>query len=98
MPLSRLDAEELRRALEDLGARIRWPTEIEIVIVGGAAGILTGELERRLTSDCDVPLHRPQEAWKEIHRCVVEVARERGLSESWLNAEVRGLRRRLPEG
>ena len=82
MPVSRLDAEALRRVLQDLGSRLQWPTEVEIVLIGSAAGILTGELERRLTSDCDVPLHVPKEAWQEIRRRVVEIARERQLSKA----------------
>ena len=66
MPVPRLDADELVRVLRDLGDRLDWPTEVEIVLVGGAAGILTGELRRRLTSDCDISLHVPKEAWGEL--------------------------------
>lgn len=94
MPVSRLDSEELRSVLADLGGRLTRP--VEIVIVGGAAGILTGELQRRLTSDCDVPVHIPQEAWGELRRHALAIARERGLSEDWLNAETRMLLIRMP--
>lgn len=94
MPVSRLDSDELRSVLADLGGRLK--RAVEIVLVGGAAGILTGELQRRLTSDCDVPVHIPQDAWGELRHHAVAIARERGLSEDWLNAETRTLANRMP--
>jgi hypothetical protein len=47
MPKRPLGASQLRRALELLGGYLEWSSQVEIVIVGGAAAILTGLLATR---------------------------------------------------
>ena len=97
MPHRRLDSDGFHEAFAALGDGLEWSGDIEIVIVGGAAAILTGLLSRRVTSDCDVAIHS-RDAWGPIDRAARNVAREQGLSPDWLNAEFQTVAHRLPEG
>lgn len=60
---------------------------ITLLVVGGAAGMLTGLLDaERTTTDCDVMLYDPPEARELVDAVAAEVADEQGLSERWLNS------------
>lgn len=93
-----LDERELRKALAALGSELEWSGEVRIVLIGGAAGLLTGQLLLHRTSDCDIVQHLPQAAWSAMQRAARRVAQELGIAPDWLNADVRGLAHRLPEG
>jgi hypothetical protein len=96
VPHRRLDSDGFRQAFNALGDRLDWSGEVELVIVGGAAAILTGLLTRRVTCDCDVAIHS-REAWGAIDRAARDVARDQGLSPDWLNAEFQQVAHRMPE-
>jgi hypothetical protein len=98
MPKRPLDQGELEAAFAALGAGLDWPSEVEIVIVGGAAMALTGLLPRRVTVDCDVALHAPREAWGALERAAAKVAAAQGLPIDWLNPETETLAHRMPDG
>lgn len=98
MPTTKLDAETLLEALAALGDSVAWSSPIEITVVGGGAAILTGLLPYRLTTDCDVALHVPKEAWSAVTNAAQRIAGDLGLSPDWLNAEVQANVHRLPEG
>lgn len=61
-------------------------TEIHLLLVGGAAGMLSGLLDpERTTTDCDVMLYHPVEAGEFVEALASDLAGEFGLSERWLN-------------
>jgi hypothetical protein len=88
----------LRAALEAMGNQLDWPAEVEVVVVGGAAAILTGQLRDRLTVDCDVVSHSPRDAWGALEASARRVTHEQGLPADWFNAETETLAHRLPDG
>jgi hypothetical protein len=50
-----MNTTAVERALKKLGERFSYHTEVELLLVGGAAGMLTGLLPpARTTTDCDV--------------------------------------------
>lgn len=59
----RMDHSVVDRALKALGERVQYHAPIELLLVGGAAGMLTGVLGHgRTTLDCDVMVSEPGEA------------------------------------
>lgn len=94
-----MDTPEVERALARVGTRMRWHTDVEILLVGGAAGMVTGVLARgRTTIDCDVMVYEPESAWGEVEAAADSVAAEMGLAPGWLNSHVRIRRDSLPDG
>jgi hypothetical protein len=94
-----LDARTIRHALELLGERLNLNRDVEIVLVGGAAGVLTGELPGAWTT-ADVDLIR---CWRSEARDAVlaaagEVGRELSLPPSWLSEDVGLYAWTLPKG
>ena len=76
-------------ALTRLGEVLRWPEPIELLLVGGAAGLMTGLLPaERTTADCDVMRYLPQDAVAALELASRTVAEELGLNPRWLNADV----------
>lgn len=98
MPKKSLGGRELRQAIQSLGARLDWPAGVEVVVVGGAAAILTGLLPDRVTLDCDVVSHAPRDAWGALEAAARSVTREQQLPADWFNAETETLAHRLPDG
>jgi hypothetical protein len=98
MPKRGLGERQLRGAIAALGARLDFPDEVEVVLVGGAAAILTGVLRDRVTVDCDVVSHQPRAAGGALHAAAQRVAREQRLPADWFNAETETLAHRLPDG
>lgn len=84
-----MDADILEKAFGLLGKRLGNIADVEILLVGGAAAIVTGLLGRqRTTLDCDVLYYSPPETWSTVEAAAREVAREMGLSLTWLNGDV----------
>ena len=50
LPIARFDAEGLRLALSELGRVLEWTDPVELVLVGGAAAILTGDALGQVSS------------------------------------------------
>ena len=93
-----LGQEEIQRALFRLGELLTWPDTVEILLIGGAAGMVTGELPpNRTTLDCDVIHCAPPEAMRPVEDAAREAAREMGLPESWLSSQAQQLDI-LPDG
>ena len=84
-----LDTKAVRSALAQTGARLRLSRDVEILIVGGAAGMLTGELPATwTTADVDViRCHLPQD-----RDAVLDAAAQAGrilrMPPSWLSEDV----------
>jgi hypothetical protein len=100
-----LDKPLLATALERVGASLaqtKLPTTgqpIELLLVGGAAGLLTGLLPpSRTTLDCDVMVYAPANAWHAVEQAAHVVGRELGLPTSWLNSVAQMRIDSLPNG
>jgi len=84
-----MDTTTVERALEKLGERFTYHTGVDLLLVGGAAGMLTGVLPpARTTTDCDVMAYVPESAIEAVERAAQEVAEELGLAANWLNSAV----------
>lgn len=71
---------------------------VEIVLIGGAAGMLTGLYEpTRTTTDCDIINFIPLELQHTVLTAAKAVAKKHGLPESWLNTQAMSLDI-LPDG
>lgn len=90
----------LQQALQATGEALQYPADVEILIVGGAAGLLTGLLPpARTTFDCDVMVFVPAQAWHAVEQAGRRVAQALNLSPTWLNGEANEMfRYRLPDG
>lgn len=86
--------QALRRVGETLGSG----PQVRLVIVGGAAGMLTDQFAARTTTgDVDAIHFRPAEAIHDIQEAAQRVAGELDLPLAWLNDEA-GIRVELPAG
>ena len=86
------------KALAWLGDRVEWEQPVEILLIGGAAGMITGQLAPdRTTLDCDVIDYTPAEAMQAVGIAARRVAQELGLPEGWLSSQARQLNI-LPDG
>ena len=84
-----MTAAVIENALALLGEAVVYHTDIELLIVGGAAGMITGLFpSTRTTSDCDVMLYMPAEAMVAVEVAAEEIAVQLGLSRDWLNSNV----------
>lgn len=82
-----LDRQLLITLLAALGDVVDGETEL--TIVGGAAGMLLGELAAtRTTVDCDVVRVEPADHWPLLQRLANELAQQHGLPPEWLNDRV----------
>lgn len=74
--------------LNALGRHLPLDTPIDILLIGGAAGVLTEQLPlSRTTTDCDVMFYRPKDAGDAILEAVQQVAAKNQLPKNWLNFE-----------
>ena len=74
--------------LHVLGEHLPADIKIDILLIGGAAGVLTEQLPlNRTTTDCDVIFYRPENAGNTILAAVQQVATQEKLPTSWLNFE-----------
>ena len=86
-------------ALRLLGKRIEYQEQIEILLVGGAAGMLTNQLgQNRVTTDCDVMVYLPEHAMAVVELAAEQVAERLELSPTWLNSNVQLRADSLPDG
>lgn len=94
-----LSPDTIRLALRRVGERLGAGPDIEILIVGGAAGLLTGQLPGYMTTgDVDVMQVRPPDD-AELLEAAGEVGRELSLPPYWFNRDDVGLfRNTLPGG
>ncbi len=85
-----LDRRLLVELLTNVGSRLN--DEVEVTLVGGSAGMLTAELPAtRTTVDCDVIRSEPETGFASLRQAAIEVAKQRGLAEDWLNNRVEQL-------
>jgi hypothetical protein len=76
----------IRNALAKLGERLRLERDVEILIVGGAAGILTGQLSSALTTeDVDAIHFQLAQDREAVLDAGEEVGKELKLPADWLN-------------
>lgn len=90
-------------ALLAVGERLAWESpeldRVEIVVIGGAAGMLLGALAAdRTTADCDVLHWDPPSAQSAVLAAALAVAEQFGLSDQWLNTGGTPWGSGLPEG
>jgi len=89
----------VEQALRRLGEMLVYHCDIEILLVGGAAGMVTGVLApNRVTTDCDVMVYIPPDAMSAVELAAGEVAEEMSLSPTWLNSDVQLRLDALPDG
>ena len=90
--------EEILKALSRVGELLDWPDSVEILLIGGAAGMITGQLAPdRTTLDCDVMHCSPAEAMQPVEDSAGKVAKEAGLPAGWLSSQPQQLDI-LPDG
>lgn len=93
-----MKAEDLDSAIALLCERFDWHCDVEILLVGGAAAMLTGLLgPERTTIDCDVIDYEPAAAWTEIESLAAEIGKELNLPDRWFNSNVQMRRDCLPD-
>lgn len=102
VPTASHGKEAILAALRLTGRKLDWPRTVEIVIAGGAAGILLGIWSSdRVTKDCDiVHLSPPIQPRRAVLQAGREAAEELGLNYDWLNDDFMtfGTLDTLPDG
>lgn len=94
-----MDTSSIESALTRLGATLPEDLHAQILLVGGAAAMLTGLLPAsRTTIDCDVMHCTPEGRLREIERAAESIAADLGLPERWLNSDARLRLDALPDG
>src|ERR1051326_1839227 len=84
--MSAMNLDGIRSALAKLGEKLRLDRDVEILLVGGAAGVLTQQLPPAwTTSDVDTIDCRPAHERDTVLDAAAEVGRELSLSPGWLN-------------
>lgn len=95
----RMATSTIEQALRRLGDLVEYHTDIELLLVGGAAGMLTGLLApQRTTTDCDVMVYIPEKAMTVVELAADKVAEEQHLPRNWLNSNVQMRIDTLPDG
>ncbi|MGA2439735.1 MAG: DUF6036 family nucleotidyltransferase [Tepidisphaeraceae bacterium] len=80
--------ESIRKSLAALGRRLATSTPIELLVIGGAAGLLTGELTGTYTTgDVDVLQVLPPNEWDQLQDAAAKVGARMGLPANWLNRD-----------
>lgn len=96
--MASLNAGTIERALREMGRRLGAGERVEILIVGGAAAVLTGQLPAEwTTSDVDVLQFVPPKHIDEILDVAGEVGRDLSLPPIWMNSDVGLWRDSLPD-
>lgn len=98
MAKSNLKTSEVLEALKLVGKSLNWNTQVEVLLIGGVAGMVTGVLKPdRTTGDCDVADLSPAEAAAAVEKAAAEVAAQLNLPEKWFNDQA-GQLNVLPDG
>lgn len=93
-----LDDHTIRTALVKLGERLRLDRDVKILLVGGAAGVLTGQLPAAwTTADVDVLHCRLPQDRDAVLEAAEVVGRELSLPPSWISEDVGLFAWTLPE-
>jgi hypothetical protein len=88
----------LLQALKRLGETVQYVGEIQLLIVGGAAGMLSGLLPaERTTGDIDVADYNPPDAESRVLIAAEKVAKELRLPPGWFSSDVQIRLDTLPE-
>jgi hypothetical protein len=97
--MASLDDQTIRQALARLGQKLRIGRDVEILLVGGAAGVLIGALPAAwTTADVDViHCHLPADR-DAVLSAGADAGRELSLSGSWLSEDVGLYAWTLPDG
>ncbi|MCE5326378.1 MAG: hypothetical protein LLG01_08160 [Planctomycetaceae bacterium] len=86
------------KALKMVGESLDWPGQVEILLVGGVAGMATGLLQpERTTGDCDVADLAPSAAATALEKAAAQTAERMKLPPTWLNDKA-GQLNVLPDG
>lgn len=94
-----MNTTTIEDALRRLGELVVYHADIELLLVGGAAGMLTSVLPRhRTTADCDVMVCSPDRALAVVELAAERVAEELELSGRWFNSDVQIRIDTLPDG
>ena len=97
--MDRMTTSIVERALKRLGDLLEYHEEVEILLVGGAAGMVTGVLPAsRTTLDCDVMVCVPEAALVAVELAAERVADEMSFASHWLNSDVQLRLDALPDG
>lgn len=83
-----LNAKTIQAALTAVGGRLPMRSSVQLLVVGGAAGLLSGELGGvYTTSDVDAMIVIPPGEWDRLQDAAVEAGNELGLPANWLNRD-----------
>jgi hypothetical protein len=92
-----LKGKQIRRAIEATGLKLGPGPRIELLIVGGAAGLLTGLFRpERTTTDVDILNIVPSRENDSLYDAAANVAKEMELPADWLNGDAGLYREALP--
>lgn len=84
-----LGKQALLDLLAALGRQAHLSSDVELTVVGGSAGILTGQLSStRTTIDCDIIRVDPANSFAPLQAAAAQLAAQRGLPEDWLSDRV----------
>lgn len=97
MTNSPLDTNLLEKAFQATGSQLDWHTDVDILIVGGAAIAMTCGKPGHTTLDCDVMEYQPEKAWSAVEQAAQAIAPELGLPDNWLNSQVQLRSDTLPD-
>ncbi len=88
-----MNGDTIKTSLAALGRELSAGDPVELVIVGGAAGLLTGQLSPAVTTgDVDAISVLPADQWHRVQEAAALVTTALGLPANWLNRDV-GLHR-----
>ncbi|MGE5610568.1 MAG: DUF6036 family nucleotidyltransferase [Bacillota bacterium] len=94
-----LNDTTIRTALAKLGEHLRVDRDVEILLVGGAAGVLINELPPAwTTADVDIIHCRLPQDREAVLAAAVEAGKELALPPSWISEDVGLYAWTLPEG
>lgn len=93
-----LHSQKILDILEETARHLQWEVPVEILLIGGASGMLTNQLSpQRVTLDCDVMNYAPREAQKAVLEAAGQVADQQGLPKNWFNSKAMQMNI-LPDG
>ena len=93
-----MDTKDILKYIEQVSLHIECSNIIEILLIGGAAGMLTGQLDSsRTTMDCDVYKIKPDSSEQILMKAARIVADNNSLPAAWLNTQAMQLNI-LPDG